>query len=641
LYTFSTISRNFEFVTLVADAIPSDVTIEAEDDQRISGWAQAVLNETAVRDAMKSSFGPFSVCSVRDPSADFFSRVFICQDLSTNEISEVTAPFWFKIIDVTFVFLLVFVVLVIINIVQIMFKHIENHGHTKNVSNSLRDPPYWQGIIPFISVETKANFRLWDSLSLSFIHILLYLAMFATALTPAYWPVDNNQKIVGLPFQNGSREVTFLFMAIPIIIVNAVCTLFKIIQKSYFDGNTILDQSKISGWARAIKFAFIILISATSSIFSIIFVLFIIPERMPNYKFVVYALGAFCFALGDIIYLSRSKVHIHHGVWYTIAERLANCFVTKYEKEKTEEQEELEQLNPQQPVVSKSVSPVQFCYMILSWIGNAIWIISLLLLAFNAGHVTIKVTWSTISNLIINSESLKTYSYFISIIGIFYKFTVDIEIPYKELRNEITSDRPTLSLTRMEINNNRLKDYDLETLKQDLMCSKDQAYYTPMPWTSFFKVAKMIKIQHITKKIIIQMGATIFLLCIFFMAAESFNTRFFSSGNENVLFGLIVSTIMPLIPRIMEYFIQHQSFESPISKVRLHHALEKLEMREMKKRWNDTEHYNWNFTPYYAPMKYCILNVIKDHDDPQHHHDGHHHSEQEQEQQKHPHDYIQ
>jgi hypothetical protein len=71
---------------------------------------------------------------------------------------------------------------------------------------------------------------------------------------------------------------------------------------------------------------------------------------------------------------------------------------------------------------------------------------------------------------------------------------------------------------------------------------------------------------------------------------------------------------MPIIPTGVEYVFQQSAFDSPIAKARLHLALEKLERREMKKRWSDTEHYNWNFTPYYAPMKYCILNVVKDND---------------------------
>ena len=72
-----------------------------------------------------------------------------------------------------------------------------------------------------------------------------------------------------------------------------------------------------------------------------------------------------------------------------------------------------------------------------------------------------------------------------------------------------------------------------------------------------------------------------------------------------------MSTIMPLIPRLMEYFIQHEEFESPISKVRLDHALEQLESKEKKQRLSD-EDFNWTFTDYYVPMKYAVLNVIKD-----------------------------
>ena len=132
----------------------------------------------------------------------------------------------------------------------------------------------------------------------------------------------------------------------------------------------------------------------------------------------------------------------------------------------------------------------------------------------------------------------KTYGYLVSLAATVYKFSNDIEMPYATMREFVFTDRPSMNAADIEKNNNRLS----QLTEEELKLVPADFYYSPISWTQFTRLAKMSHINQITNGSLLQGFITLFVICLFYLAAQTFNSDLFSSKSNNVLFGIVTGS---------------------------------------------------------------------------------------------------
>jgi hypothetical protein len=158
--------------------------------------------------------------------------------------------------------------------------------------------------------------------------------------------------------------------------------------------------------------------------------------------------------------------------------------------------------------------------------------------------------------------------------------------------------------------NEDLKHSKVSQMKEDLLLFKNLYYLIPMTWLEFGKISKMVNIVHLTKKTLLQMLVTLFVLCVFFMAAKTHDSNIFERMNDNIIIGLVAGTIMPLIPKIVSYFNESAVYEDEqMFTERVKAALLVLERKEER---NNKIPFDWDIPSQYTPFRYVLLSVIKE-----------------------------
>jgi uncharacterized membrane protein YjjP (DUF1212 family) len=63
------------------------------------------------------------------------------------------------------------------------------------------------------------------------------------------------------------------------------------------------------------------------------------------------------------------------------------------------------------------------------------------------------------------------------------------------------------------------------------------------------RIAKLMKLTRNTARTIMNMGLMMFVLCVFFMASQTFTGGLFSNlGSGNTVIAIVAGTILPLVP---------------------------------------------------------------------------------------------
>jgi hypothetical protein len=194
------------------------------------------------------------------------------------------------------------------------------------------------------------------------------------------------------------------------------------------------------------------------------------------------------------------------------------------------------------------------------------------------------------------------------------KFISDIDLPYHKLKNIIASERPSKCMALININNRRVSKYGVEDLRRDLICQKQQAQLLPLTWITYSKISYMVNIIYFSRRTFIQLILAFFLLCVFFIASKIFNSQFFTSRMNEITSGLLIGSIMPLIPSLISYLtVSENGIDSTIFKERVRSAIEQLEHLEEKRLENDPR-FNHKIPFYLLPYKYVIVSVARDYD---------------------------
>lgn len=117
-------------------------------------------------------------------------------------------------------------------------------------------------------------------------------------------------------------------------------------------------------------------------------------------------------------------------------------------------------------------------------------------------------------------------------------------------------------------------------------------YHVPITWVQFARLARMSHVHKITKGVLVQGSVTVFVLCLFFLAAQTFNATFFSSSTSSTLFGVLVGTVMPLIPQLISFFnFGPLTTSSPVFKARCNKCLLLLEAEQKQLMVNEKDYF--------------------------------------------------
>jgi hypothetical protein len=240
-----------------------------------------------------------------------------------------------------------------------------------------------------------------------------------------------------------------------------------------------------------IRYVIAILLSCISTAIIALFMIFVFPESFTITDKVVYGISISLFGISLMIHFCRkSTVSISSILYKRIAQRYGKARRRKEKQEDFDNQYQLLQSDSEQLTTPVTTSVI-FFIMLGSWIITALWNTSLIILCFRASKVINKLFTATLANILLNTEMITTYSYILSIVGVFWKFTVDIERPYLRLKNMIAKERGSLSFPRIMGTNKRIRSYTLNEMKSDLFLFKERFYFMPLRWTTFTKLTEM------------------------------------------------------------------------------------------------------------------------------------------------------
>jgi len=254
---------------------------------------------------------------------------------------------------------------------------------------------------------------------------------------------------------------------------------------------------------------------------------------------------------------------------------------------------------------------VYFVFMVGNQLVRAVWMTTLGILAWSNGYVITRLIECTIMNGLINTNMITTYSFVLTLLGVFYNFFDDIEKPYMKLKNAIIKERGSLGFDRILPYRSWISKVELSEIKENMTVAKDTAYayLIPMTWTVFFRISKLMRVTEATTRSFLQMLLIVFILCVIYFANEIFNTRLVLglSGNSTLL-AIIVSTVLPLISTIVTNLTQRETGTDNIYNSRLGNCLRLLERQEEKR--NKIQFTAGGIPHKWIPFKYIALSTV-------------------------------
>jgi hypothetical protein len=601
-YTMYTIDQKFEYITLqstVRDFHSFNVT--ARGMNHLSKWARAFYNESAIVNYPEMDSKPLYLCSMSFHTDILQQRKYNCFGLSTNRTERVEVSNLLTIEDCTFTFLHLSIIIGLMSYATWKLRQIKLVQKHIHVSNALTKPPFWQFMIPGISLESKCNFKLWNGVWLITVHIFLYAVLLLSSFAPDYWPKSNGEGFLSFVGDYDGYEKRLFISSFFVIALNATLTGYKIYSYSYHEETLKIEPKFDSPSLKLLRAAVALIISMLTVLFVTLYIIFFFPEAFSFAKKIIFGSGTVVYGFLLFSHLLRKSVYINNKLYNFVTKSYVSNIDADWELETTS------LFGESRPNLSATV----YIMLILpSWIATAIWRTTLMILAFHTGEIAERLFSSTLINILLNTDYITTYSYVASIIGIFYKFTTDIEAPFYRLRSILVQERGILDMERIVELNEDLKHSKVSQMKEDLLLFKNLYYLIPMTWLEFAKISKMVNIVHLTKKTLLQMLVTLFVLCVFFMAAKTHDSNIFERMNDNIIIGLVAGTIMPLIPKIVSYFNESAVYEDEqMFTERVKAALLVLERKEER---NNKIPFDWDIPSQYTPFRYVLLSVIKE-----------------------------
>ncbi|KAL0489045.1 hypothetical protein AKO1_013476 [Acrasis kona] len=254
---------------------------------------------------------------------------------------------------------------------------------------------------------------------------------------------------------------------------------------------------------------------------------------------------------------------------------------------------------------------VYYMFLIGNYFIRSLWMVTLSILAWSCGYVISRLIECTVVNGLINTQMITTYSFFITLLSVFYNFYDDIEKPYMKLKNAIVRERGSLGFDRILPYRRWISGVDIAEIRDNMTVAKDTAYayLIPMTWTVFFRISKLMRVGEATSRSFLQMVFVIFILCVVYFANLIYNTRLaLSLSGNSTLLAIVVSTVLPLISTIFTNLTQRESGTDNLYTSRLGNCLRLLERQEENR--NKIEFKAGNIPFKWIPFKYIALSTV-------------------------------
>jgi hypothetical protein len=436
------------------------------------------------------------------------------------------------------------------------------------VSNSTYEPPLWQNIFPsIIPLKFRVNFHIWEGWRLVFLHIILYTLATITCLTRLYWPVDTKD--------SGIITVTYISFKIPLLFLicslNAGCTIIKLFFSkvpSHIQAQQGFSLVNNAGFAMKMLFGLFTscLITAALVVSNYyVFQPFFIP---------MFSVDLFMFLVTLIVltvtFWSSHTQGLNIQGWILLNSLSCGVINTK---------ERLENYD------IESSSALRAIYFMFGWILDVVWIFTLFILGMNTGVIIFRLAMCTMANLVIDTNTVAMYSYFITVGTTLWSFISDIERPFDYVKEFLLDRRLIFTREQIELYNNSVSNYS-DTEVDDAYLQKMKGKYrivhyrVLMTWSEYLTLSDMARVEMMAQAKITQFVVTLVILCIFYLGISTFDPNFIGGENKQ-LFTIISSSILPLVPTLMKYLAGRNSdMGNKALQSRLAKSLERLEGRK-------------------------------------------------------------
>ncbi|KAL0490797.1 RecA [Acrasis kona] len=628
-YSFMTITRFMYFYNFDIDyendaPMPSVIELEPDQTDLVNPDVLDLINSFITQTNIMSLNTTYSVCWIKsDPNRASKSSFFCFRTKDKKMYSvDVLANEHYVTVDVV---INIFQLVVAIGIVYIYVTNMNIIRKSRKfifVTDSIKNPPMWQNLFPSIPTSIAVKFRIFDSISLCVVHIILCTIVIFSQLQPEEWPALNYN--FSLQFRNYLANSKQYWVAILLIIINTTFFLIKLISDNHRN-LSIKVLPDVSTNKTRVKFDRIIvsLVYAAACVSILVcYVFFGVPSKR-RYRRVLWCTG--CVLFGIALFFNLHFMNIYADKKLTSWLQSKFSFIGKGRKEEKDDtfyqlQEELSQeYYVRDEVLPKVAAPKKDKYqkhlpywlyllvLIINYTIRSVWLCSLALMTFLAGFVVSRFIESTIDNILVNGDIISTYSYFFSIVGVMYKTKNDIELPYLKLKTLICNERGALSMERILHHRSEIRSRPYEEAKKD----KENWYLIPMTWTVFIRVSKLMRLRRQTLRTAAQAVFAMFILCVFHFSNLIFDVQFNKVFGNSAIFAILATTVMPLIPKFISYLSEDEvGMDSKLFNARLNNAMLLLERQE--ERRNTLEFAVGKIPHRYARFMYKVLSALKE-----------------------------
>jgi hypothetical protein len=321
-----TLTTNMYFHTLAIDpvAAPYIVDMLKSENKEESPFIDLFLIETVnMINATRSASGKLSLCNPDPTRSTQMYPPFFCKDLATYEPRIASVSSILIYMDVAYYLFQFASTGGIIYYMVFMMRIIRKGKKFQFVTDSIRNPPFWQCIIPFVKTKQLVNFRFWDALKLISIHIVTSVLTLSSQLVPTSWPKKNGANEID---QNFIDRLNYFYVMIVLVTINSI--LFGIKLLSDYNYHRLVPvvmpptlRSKIN---RVIIAVFCSLICLPVIV---LYLWTILPTDIELYRGYMWYISAALFTIGLAIHL-----YVKHTYVDTAIMRL---FTIQMDEEKT------------------------------------------------------------------------------------------------------------------------------------------------------------------------------------------------------------------------------------------------------------------------------------------------------------------
>jgi hypothetical protein len=604
-YTALSLTQNFWFSVInITNAAAPSILTELSSNASYSPFLKYFTAEVAVK-SLNTSRGEVSICSYYI-EGDQSLTPFYCIDSQTGNYHIAKMPVILVFMDVAYYLFQTCVTAGVIYYFVYKLRLIRKGKKFVFVTDSTKNPPFWQcTFAPFCKTPQLTNFRFWDALQISVLHIVMSIFTLLSQFVPITWPKYNNDNDMWSPL---NERLPFFIWVLVVIIVNTILFFIKLVTECQHHRRVKVQMpnTKLSKFIRA----GISLLCGAACLPILIFYVGILPTSQSDYRRYLWYSSAVLFTFMMCVHLYRKTTYIDR----VIMQRFNPNNIDEDDRY-FELSENLSDISPEHYNEFKIAHKKHFAnyatlITFLLCLQQGAWITTQIVNTFTSMFVINRFLQSTIINCLVNSSMITTYGYIVSIFVVFYKFMIDIEAPYVKLKNMIAKERGGLSWDRILGYRTWCLTVPMQDIQTDLRMFREIYYVIPMTWTVFLRLSKVMRIERITNKVLIRMGLTLFTLCVFFMASQSFDNTFFSKvGSTNAVLAILASAVMPLIPKVMSMLDEREAgIDSAVFTLRLQNALRLLERQEENR---NTIQFVFGSVPNkYAPFRYIITSTL-------------------------------